>query len=40
LRSHLITFCISPRFAARWISKGRGAGELIVAQLSITAARR
>eukprot|EP00964_Phaeocystis_antarctica_P077654 scaffold48221_cov51-Phaeocystis_antarctica.AAC.8 len=33
LRSHLTTFCSSPRCANRWISKGRarGVGELIAA---------
>ena len=32
LRSHLTTFCSSPRSAAWWISSGRGAGELIAAR--------
>eukprot|EP00964_Phaeocystis_antarctica_P058830 scaffold34901_cov62-Phaeocystis_antarctica.AAC.2 len=32
LRSHLTTFCSSPRCADRWISLGSGAGELIAAR--------
>merc|ERR1712028_43734 len=32
LRSHLTTFCSSPRSADRWISSGSGAGELIAAR--------
>ena len=32
LRSHLTTFCSSPRSAAIWISLGRGSGELIAAR--------
>eukprot|EP00964_Phaeocystis_antarctica_P046383 scaffold26790_cov58-Phaeocystis_antarctica.AAC.4 len=31
LRTHLTTFCTSPRSADRWISMGRGAGEFIAA---------
>ncbi len=31
-RSHLTTFCSSPRCADRWISRGRGTGELTAAR--------